>query len=260
VSPPQDVFERIEAHVVAIGERLEESRRYRSLAAEAERLYAASSRVARRVREAARKSDAEGTAAAARLEEEMEALATRARGMLDALTTSAAYRELLSALGRDDGPTAARLISEVFEGVEPARPSGPLYLPLSPKRGEPLLDPSIAAERIAGMTREGIEPQHAPGPGADANVQPIRFYEELAGLDSPILVVVHGEDLPEPAFRASALGEMLIYRRRIHVPLTAGLRKESPDDWLEVRAGGYESYRSRCREQITERGIVVTEL
>ena len=260
MNPPDDVFARIEAHVVAIGERLEESRRYRPLAAEAERLYAASSRVARRVREATRKTEAEGAAAAARLEEEMAALATRARDMLDELTSGATYRELVSALDRDDGATAVRLISDVFDGIEPARRSGPLYLPLSPKRGEPLLDPAVAAQRIAGMAREGIEPQHAPGPGADANVRPIRFYEELAGLDSPILVVVRGEDLPEPSFRASALGEMLVYRRRISVPLTAGLRQESPDDWLEVRAGGYESYRARCREQISARGIAVTDL
>jgi hypothetical protein len=49
-----DSFERIEAHVVAIGELLEQSRRYRPLAGEAERLYLSASRIAARVRRSSR--------------------------------------------------------------------------------------------------------------------------------------------------------------------------------------------------------------
>jgi hypothetical protein len=254
-----DVFQRIEAHVVAIGERLEESRRYRTLSAEAERLYAASSRIARRVREATRDPGG-GEANAAVLEREISALADRARNMLAELIESRTYRDLVAALEAGDGQTAARLVPEVFDGVEAVRPSGPLYLPLSPKRGEKMIDPAVAADRIATMAHEGIEPQHSPGPGADAKIQPIRFYEQLAGLDSPLLVVVAGEHLPEPSFRATELGEILVYRQRISLPFSVGLRAASPDDWLEVRGGGYESYRERCRELCAARGIAITEL
>jgi len=253
-----DVFQRIERHVVAIGERLEESRRYRPLAAEAESLYVSSMRVSRRVRDATRESGG-GEASAAALEPEIEALAERVRDLLARFTESAIYRDLAAALEREDHETAARLLPEVFD-IEPTKPEGALFLPLSPKRGETTLDPASAADRAAAMAAEGIEPQHAPGGGGDAKINPIRFYQGLVGLDSPLLVVVAGGDLPEPSFRATELGEILVYRRRLRVPLLIGLRRTSPDDWLEVRAGGYGEYRERCREQLVARGLSITDL
>jgi hypothetical protein len=253
-----DVFKRIEQHVVAIGERLEESRRYRPLAAEAERIYVSSMRVARRVREAARESGGNEANAAA-LEPEIATLADGVRDMLARFTESAIYRDLVAALEREDDETAARLLPEVFD-VEPTKPEGALYLPLSPKRGEKTLDPGAAADRAAAMAAEGIEPQYAPGGGGDAKINPIRFYQGLVGLDLPLLVVVAGGDLPEPSFRAAELGEILVYRRRLRVPLSIGLRRASPDDWLEVRAGGYEEYRERCREKLVARGLSIADL
>ena len=56
------------------------------------------------------------------------------------------------------------------------------------------------------------------------------------------------------------LGELLIYARRLKVPLSAGLRAHSPDDWLELRAGGYAEYRERCRQALTARDIAVEDL
>ena len=48
--------------------------------------------------------------------------------------------------------------------------------------------------------------------------------------------------------------------RRLRVPLLIGLRGTSPDDWLEVRAGGYAEYRERCREALSARGLAITDL
>lgn len=254
-----DVFARIESHVVAIGELFEQSRRYRPLAAEAERLYLSATRIGARVRKAShnvRGADED----LSRLAREIESVAAAVRRMVGDFLAGAAYRQMLQGLESGDCETTARLIGEVFADITPARAVGDLYLPLSAKRGEGVLDPETAADMVARMAREGIEPQSAPGVGADANVKPIRLSETLAGLDVPVVAILRGEDLSGPVFRAPEVGEVLVYSRRVKVPLSAGLRAQSPDDWLELRAGGYAEYRERCREHLTARGLAVRDV
>jgi len=57
-----------------------------------------------------------------------------------------------------------------------------------------------------------------------------------------------------------AIDEVLVYERRLRAPFSVGVRRESPDDWLELRAGGYEPYRERCRELIAASGVAVRDL
>ena len=258
-APSDDVFSRIESHVVAVGELLEQTRRYRPLLAEAERLYLAASRVSRRVRAANRAADV-GVEELHALEGETEAIATAVRTILAELLRGEPYRRLLAALDADDVAATTALVTELFADIEPATPTGSLYLPLSAKRGEGALAPQAAAEMAAEMMREGIPPQHAPGPGADATVRPIRFYERPAGIDAALLVTVDAAELGRPAFRACELDEVLVYARRLKAPLAVALPERSPDDWLELRAGGYAEYRQSCREALAARGIAVVDI
>ena len=254
-----DPFQRIEAHVVAIGELLEQSRRYRPLAAEAERLYLAATRIAagvRRVSRTARAAEEE----TAQLERGIESVAEAARRMVGDFLAGPTYRAMLASLDREDPRESSRLVAEVFADVEPTSARGILYLPLSAERGQRVLDPETAAEAVGRMAREGIGPQSAPGVGSDANVRPIRLFEGVTGVDAAVLVIVSGEDVQAPTFRAPEVGELLVYARRLNVPLSAGLRAESPDDWLGVRAGGYAEYRERCRELIAARGISIVDV
>jgi len=148
----------------------------------------------------------------------------------------------------------------LFADVEAAPPDGRLHLPLAAKRGKKLLEPEAAAEALASMAAEGIEPQRGPGVGGDDEIHPIRFFETLVGIDAALVVIVTGEAIVSsgaPALRASELGEILVYTRRLRVPFVVGLRAASPDDWLDVRAGGYSEHRDRCRELIESRGFVV---
>lgn len=266
-----DVFQRIEAHVVALGGFLEGARRYRPLAADAERLYGAASRIAARVRRASRMR--ESGEDPDRLERELAALVEEAQRSLRAFLEGAAYRALLSALERGDDVEASRRIAEVFADIEPAPPAGRLFLPLSSRRGErrdassatgesgpQALEPEAAVAMVAAMARDGIEPQPGPGVGGDENVRPIRFYEGIKGVDAALLLIVEASDVRAPAFRCAELGERLVYASRLRVPLAAGLQRQSPDDWLELRGGGYPQYRSRCRELLQASGIDVIEL
>ncbi len=254
-----DVLARIEEQVVAMGELLEQTRRYRPLAAESARLYEAVSRVTARVRRANRDPSGAGLDFEA-LAQAVESSTRAVRHLLEEFHGSPTYRALLNALERDDAAECRRLVPEVFADVEPTTPAGDLHLPLSAKRGEGLLDPDAAAEAVGRMVREGIEPQAGPGLGADGNVRPIRFFQGITGIDSAAWVIVAGEAVRAPAFRAPDLDEVLVYTRRLRVPLSVGLRRESPDDWLEVRAGGYAPYRERCRERIQACGVAVIDL
>jgi hypothetical protein len=253
-----DAFSRIEAHVVAIGELLEQTRRYRPLLEQAEKLYLSATRVSRRVRIANRSGSAAADDLRA-LEEEIESIATTARTLLDDLLHGEPYRRLLAALEADDVGTAAKLVADLFADIEPVAPAGPLYLPLSPKRGEGALAPDAAADTVADMIRHGIPPQHAPGAGGDASVRPIRFYERLSGIDAALLVTVDAGALGRPAFRTRELDEVLVYARRLKAPLAVALPQKSPDDWLELRAGGYAEYREKCRAALIDRGIAVVD-
>jgi len=254
-----DVFARIEEQVVAIGELLERTRRYRSLAAESAELYAAVSRVTARVRRANRDARAAGPDLEA-LARAVESSARAVRHLLGEFHSSPTYRELLDALAREDSAASRRLVPQVFADLEPTTPAGDLYWPLGAKRGEGVLDPEAAAETVASIAREGIEPQPGPGVGADASVRPLRFFAGIAGIDAALWMIVAGERVSAPAFRAPELDEVLVYTRRLRVPFAVGLRRESPDDWLEVRAGGYEPYRERCRELLVARGVAVRDL
>jgi hypothetical protein len=254
-----DPFQRIEANVVAIGELLEQSRRYRPLAGEAERLYLSASRIAAQVRRSNRAAHgAEGDLP--RLEREIETVAEAARRMVGDFLTGPTYHAMLASLDREDSRDSSRLVAEVFADVEPAAARGALFLALPGKRGQGVLDPETAADMVGRMAREGIEPQSAPGVGSDANVHPIRFFEGVTGLEAALLVIVSGEEVRAPTLRAPEVGEFLVYARRLKVPFSAGLRRQSPDDWLEVRAGGYAEYRERCRELIAARGISIADL
>ncbi len=254
-----DSFERIEAHVVAIGELLEQSRRYRPLAGKAERLYLCASRITARVRRSSREADA-ADGDVARLEREIESVAESARRMVGDFLVGPTYRAMLASLEREDSRDSSRLVAEVFADVEPATARDTLFLALPAKRGQRVLDPETVADMVGRMVREGIEPQSTPGVGGDANVHPIRFFEGVTGIEAAVLVVVSGKDVRAPTVHASEVGEFLVYTRRLKVPLCAGLRRQSPDDWLEVRAGGYGEYRERCRELIAAQGISIADL
>ena len=254
-----DPFARIEEQVIAIGELLEQTRRYRPLATESSELYAAVSRVTARVRRANRDAAGAGLDLEA-LARAVESSARAVRQLLEEFHSSPSYRALLDALEREDDAGSRRLVPQVFADLEPTIPTGDLHWPLAAKRGEGLLDPEAAAEAVARLAREGIEPQAGPGVGADASIRPLRFFVGIAGIDAALWVIVGGDQVSAPAFRAPELDEVLVYTRRLRAPFSVGLRRESPDDWLELRAGGYEPYRERCRELIAARGVVVREL
>jgi hypothetical protein len=254
-----DVFAAIERQVVAIGELLEQTRRYRPLAAETAGLYGSVSRVTALVRRANRGTRVAGLDLGA-LARAVESSAGAVRRLLDEFHASPTYRALLEALERGDVEASRQLVGAVFADLEPATPVGELYVPLTAKRGEGLLDPEAAAEAVDRMAQGGIEPQAGPGVGADANVRPIRLYDGVVGVDVAVWVIVAGEDVRAPAFRAPELGEVLVYARRLQAPLSVGLRRDSPDDWIEMRAGGYPTYRESCRERIRARGVAVRDL
>jgi hypothetical protein len=254
-----EIFAAIERQVVAIGELLEQTRRYRPLAAETAGLYVSVSRVTALVRRANRDPGSRGVDLDA-LARAVESSADAVRRLLDEFHASPTYRALLEALEGEDTEASRRLVGAVFADLQPTTPAGELHMPVSAKRGESLLDPKAAAEAVGHMAHQGIEPQPGPGVGADASVRPIRFYDGVTGIDAAVWVVVAGEDVRAPAFRSPDLGEVLVYARRLEVPFSVGLRRDSPDDWIEIRAGGYPPYRESCREHIRARGIAVRDL
>lgn len=272
-----DAYQRIEAGVVAVGEFLDRARRYRPLVVPANAAYRRATAIAARVRRMnrGRESDAEIDA----LSGEIRAVADDAERALAEFLAGARYRDLIASL-EHRMPEAGERIAEIFADVEAVGSVGELYAPLAsrmrrepvssadrsaeapgPERAPAALEPEAVVEAVMRIAREGLQPQPGPGVGADEEVRPVRFFEGIDGVDSPVLLVVAaGTRFEAPTFRAPEVGEVLVYGRGIRVPFSVGLRRRSPDDWLELRAGGYAEYRRRCRELVEAAGSAVVDV
>lgn len=257
MSSDDDVFGRLEARFVDLSGLLERLQRYRSLAAHGESLYLETTRLSSAIR-AAMREGRDGDALA--LEHRANELIAEARGRIDELQRSADYRDLLAALAADDARAAVRLAQEVFAELEALPVPATLYSPLVGPRGSEALEPEVGIERIRTVRDEGFAPTPGPGVGGDESVHPVRFFEGAEGFDVAVLLVVDGADLGVPALRASDLGEVLVYAPRLRVPLRVALRRESPDDWLEARPGGYAKYRARWLELLDASGFATIDL
>ena len=252
-----DVFARIEARYVELSGLLERSRRYRALVGASSELVRASSKLSSEVRAALRAGDA---AAAEPLETRAGVLIADATARLDAVVGGEDHRALVAAIDSGDVPRAAALAPRVFADVEPIASVERLYQPLAAKRGESGVEPEAGVGRIRALAAEGLGPTAGPGVGGDDAIHPIRFYDGLEGLDVPVLLEVAGSAVTLPLFRATGLGEVLIYAPRLLVPFRVALRRESPDDWLEARPGGYERYRARWIESLAAAGLAAVDV
>lgn len=252
-----DVSDEIEARIAAIGELLESARRYLPLAAEAHELYLTSSRIASRLRRASRGSAAGNEQAIEEIGSELESALLAGRAALEQFLASSAYRDLVAKLQAGDTAEAALRVCEIFADIEPAFGVGLLYYPLTGKREEGILAPEAGIERIRRMTGDGLDPSASPGVGGDSAVRPVRLYEGAGGLDAAVFLLVRGDDIHIPLFRATGIGEVLVYTPKLRVPFEIGLRSQSPDDWLEVRPGGYAKYRDRWRDLLRDGGFTV---
>lgn len=255
-----DVFERVEAQIVAVGELLETARRYRPLEADAHRLYLVSARIGSRLRQASREAAGGGIEAAETIERELESVLEEGHAALQRFLASAAYRDFIARIQAGETEEVARRVCEVFADVEPAALPGLLYYPITGKREEGMLEPEAGVERIARMVEQGFESSRGVGVGGDANVHPLRFYESPEGIDAAVFLVVHGSEVEVPAFRATVIGEVLYYTPRLRAPFEVALRTQSPDDWLEIRPGGYVRYRERWRELLRDHGLTAREI
>ena len=255
-----DVFEPIEARIAAIGELLESARRYRPLAAEAHELYLTSSRIGSRLRRASRGPAARHEKAIEDIGHELESALQAGRVALEQFLAGDAYRDLVTNLQAGDPAEAALRVCEIFADIEPVSGVDLLYYPLTGKREEGILEPEAGMERIRRMTGEGLEPSGAPGVGGDSSVRPVRLYEGAEGLDAAVFLLVRGDDINIPLFRATGIGEVLVYTPKLRVPFEIGLRSQSRDDWLEARPGGYAKYRDRWRALLRDDGFAVREV
>ena len=116
----------------------------------------------------------------------------------------------------------------MFADVEPIASVERLYQPLAAKRGESGVEPEAGVGRIRALAAEGLGPTAGPGVGGDDAIHPIRFYDGLEGLDVPVLLEVEGSALTLPLFRATGLGEVLVYAPRLARTVPRGAPAREP--------------------------------
>lgn len=249
--PAGDPFSRLEAAFVEISGLLERLRRYRPLAGDETELRRNAAILSAEIRVALRGGD---DAAASSLEPRAADLLAGARRSLESFLASEDHRALVEAAAVGDAAAATRLVPLVFADVELADPPERIFHPLLGARGSDVLEPEVGLARIREIASAGFAPTPGPGVGADDTIRPIRFFDGAEGLDVAVLLAVEGRNLAVPTFRAG-LDERLVYAPRLRLPFRVALRRESPDEWLEARPGGYVAYRDRWLGLLDEASI-----
>ena len=198
--------------------------------------------------------------AAQALLDETRALAGALHAALAAVRDAAPYRAAVAAHAAGDAAALARLVPEIFDGLELFAAGGDLFYPVPwRRRGRPRPPAELAAE-VAGLCANGLPPDGDDlAPGVDPAL-PAVVLEPQAPDDEVVVLRVEATAVPAAAFRRVEGGEVLIYCVRLRAPVAVRLRPELDADALE-EAGGidYPPYRTAVRAALSTAGIPVDD-
>lgn len=199
-------------------------------------------------------------AAAQALLDETRALVAALHAALAAVRDAAPYRAAVAAHAAGDAAALARLVPEIFDGLEPFAPAGELFHAVPwRRRGRPR-PPAELAATVAGLCADGLAPDGDDlAPGVDPGL-PAVVLEPEAPDDEVVTLRIPSAAVPAAAFRRVEGGEVLVYSARLRAPVTVRLRAELDADALE-EAGGidYPPYRAAVRAALTAAGVPVDD-
>jgi hypothetical protein len=191
---------------------------------------------------------------------EARALADRLRALLTDLRRAPDYRAAVAAHVAGDQATLARVLPEVFAGLEGVPPLPQLFAPVEwLRRGRRRPAPDVAADivrvRDEGLLADGDD----LSPGADAELPAVVLAAEPPA-DEPVVLQLPGAALP-PTYRLVDTGELLVYVPRLRVPglsiLLAPALAEDEQRRVEIPAEEWRAWRAELAQAVAAAGIAL---
>jgi len=201
-------------------------------------------------------------AAAGRLLADSRALTARLRALIAEIRAGGDYRAALAAYRAGDRPALARLLPEIFAGLEVTSAPDELFAALAClRRGRLRPAADVVAEvlsaRVEGLAGEGDD----LSPGADADLPAVTLRAE-APADESLVLRVPGAALPAPLLRLVESGEYLVHVARLPVPGAVRLASQfaSEEDLrLELAPADYARWRDAVARALGAAGVPVTD-
>jgi hypothetical protein len=255
-----DPLDAAAALIREVGALTQVARRYRDLAASvAEPTFERTVALGSAVRRAGRSIDPDPVVRMAVAE--LQQLKARCEQALESMRKSEPYLRAAAAFGAGDAARVAALAPELFTAVEPYRPDGDLYWPVSLRsdRAEPhFLAPQECAARIRNLAREGIPAASFPSElGSDDIIQAVHLTDEQDASASPIALAVARGALPGALCIVPETGTVLFYARVLRVPFVVRYTAEVEDEWWRVRPDAYRRYLDELRSALAPGGPVI---
>jgi hypothetical protein len=193
---------------------------------------------------------------------EAGALLERARTFLRSIQASPEYREAVRAHGHSDQPTLARLVPDLFAGLEAASPPPALFHAVPwLHRGRLRPVPEVTAE-VLRVASEGLEAEGDDlSPGADTLLPAVVL---LADPPAEEPVVVRVDPPPAlPLYRLVESNEYLIYTPLLRVTPVVLLAPSLPTDEqlrVDLTPEDYERHRRALTAALAAAGVPVSLL
>jgi hypothetical protein len=169
-----------------------------------------------------------------RLLAEAGTIVGRLRGLLAAVHGAPEYRTAVAARAAGDQATLARVLPEVFAGLEPLSPVPDLYVPVAWRsRGRPRAGAELASD-VAAIGTRGLP---AEGDDLSPGTDPLLGAVALADVppdDEPVLLRLPVGTVALPVYRHADTGACLIYVDALRTPVVVRLATEPGTEQLRV--------------------------
>ncbi len=195
-----------------------------------------------------------------------EILSLRAdwRAALERVRASDTYRAALAALNADQQPDLARMMPQLFAGLQVVQPPI-LYFPISPASGRlrpgssPFLGAADCADRIAKTLADGIEAEVAGTEWWEREWPCIVCADDPEALETPVTLRLIASAVRVCVFSSSDEPTLRLYTRCLRAPMSVVLAAEATDEWWLAYEESYAAFREALESELKVRGVPVGE-
>lgn len=256
-----DYFIALDHIQAELGDLYTEARRFRALEARADAdLLPAITRAGMHLRALRRRAFAEHEIAAAAAT--LQQLRDHWTGQIQEVRNGSLYQEAVRAYRDDDQPNLARLLPEVFSGIERnhdlvAQLCFGVRVSVPRRRGTdpPFLTPTECVANIISRAESGFRPGD-PEESAIA-LRPIACASDPKDLDTPVALALPSAAVGSALFFRTSDAQWLVYSQRVCGPFRAIVARSWEDDWWDVNELPYPQFRDEIVALLHSRGFPV---
>lgn len=174
---------------------------------------------------------------------------------------SALFQEACRAFEKDDQEALARLVPQIFAGVEVTTAPADAVFGVSAavrRRGpgtSPFLSPEACAEKIERTVIDGVVPRAETDDWWVTELPSIHLATSLADLDTPFAVRLSGSDITAAVFASEAEFGYRLFTPRLSGAFVVEIAASVDDEWWQAFEQPFEDFRDALVKELASRGI-----